>query len=98
MARLTVVFWRDIPAQVLEGKGRSALRVHLDARFEAAIDRAAMAAGLAGTDDYLAQWRRRSAEADSAAVLAARIEAEYDPDRLRALAAAGGRDPRMTQG
>lgn len=92
MAQLTLVFWRDIPAQVLEGKGRSALRIALPDRFEQAIDRAAMAAGLAGTDDYLAQWRRAPAEAADARALAAEIEAEYDTARLRLLIAQGGRE------
>ncbi|WCR09320.1 virulence factor [Paracoccus stylophorae] len=93
MTELTLVLWRDIPAQVILGKGRAARRVPLSTRFEQSIDRAAMKAGLAGTDDYLAQWRRQPATADDPAALAARIEAEYDTDRLRALIANGGRDP-----
>lgn len=92
MAQLTLLFWRDIPAQVLAGKGRAAARVALSERFEQAIDRAAMVAGLAGADDYLAQWRRAPAEAADAYALAARIEADYDADRLRRLAAQGGRE------
>ncbi|MCF3974116.1 virulence factor [Paracoccus salsus] len=94
MAALTLVLWRDIPAQVLHGTGRTAQRVALSERFEQAIDRAAMQAGLSGTDDYLAEWRRAPAEADDATTLAARIEAEYDTDRLRSLIANGGREPR----
>lgn len=95
MADLTLVLWRDIPAQVMQGKGRSARRVALSDRFEKSIDRAAMKAGLAGTDDYLAEWRREPAEAEDAAALASRIEAEYDTGRLRALIDNGGREPRM---
>lgn len=93
MADLTLVLWRDIPAQVMQGKGRSASRVSLSERFEQSIDRAAMKAGLAGTDDYLAEWRRQPVEGDDPAALASRIEAEYDTDRLRALIDNGGRDP-----
>lgn len=93
MTELTLVLWRDIPAQVMLGKGRKAQRVALSERFEQSIDRAAMTAGLAGTDDYLAEWRREPAEAPDAAALAARIEAEYDTDRLRGLIANGGRNP-----
>lgn len=93
MAQLTVVYWRDIPAQVMMGKGRSAQRVVLAERFEQAIDRAAMRAGLAGTDDYLAQWRRAAVPGDDPQAEAARIEAEYDAARLKALIAHDGRAP-----
>lgn len=85
MAELMLVTWRDIPAQVLGGKGRKAERHALSERFEQAIDRAAMKAGLAGTDDYLSQWQKRPAEGADAAGLAARIEAEYDGARLKKL-------------
>ncbi|AUH63943.1 virulence factor [Paracoccus zhejiangensis] len=93
MSGLTLVYWRDIPAQVTMGKGRNATRVVLDERFEQAIDRAAMKAGLAGTDDYLNQWRRAPAEGDDPQAEATRLEAEYDKDRLKALIANDGWNP-----
>ncbi len=98
-ASLTVVYWRDIPAQVIaraQGRGRTARRA-LPGRFQEAIDRAAMRAGLAGSDAYLEQWRRGEpiagggdleAEADA---LAGRLEAEFTDDALAALVASGGR-------
>ncbi len=99
---LTVVYWRDIPAQVVAragGRGRTARRA-LAARFQEAIDRAAMRAGLSGSDDYLAEWRRGEpvarggdpeAEADA---LARRLEAEFTDEVLATLVASGGRaDP-----
>jgi len=58
MAELVVIHWRDIPAQVVVRAGRERAKRHLGERFEAAIDRAAMHAGMAGTDDYLEQWMR----------------------------------------
>ncbi|MDC1501210.1 virulence factor, partial [Octadecabacter sp.] len=58
MANVTIVYWRDIPAQVIVGKGRRAVKIQLTERFEQAIDRAAMKSGAAGTDDYLADWRK----------------------------------------
>ena len=91
MTDITIVYWRDIPAQVIVGKGRRGSKVQLSERFEQAIDRAAMKSGAAGTDDYLAEWRKvpsgtAEGEADDAArAEAARIEAEYDQDRLKAL-------------
>ena len=50
MPGLTIVYWRDIPAQVLVGKGRQAARAALAERFEQAIDRAAMKSGARETD------------------------------------------------
>jgi hypothetical protein len=57
MAQVTIVYWRDMPAQIIVGAGRRATKVKLSERFEQAIDRAAMASGAAATDDYLADWR-----------------------------------------
>jgi len=43
MADITIVYWRDIPAQVIAGKGRRGVKKQLSERFEQAIDRAATA-------------------------------------------------------
>lgn len=96
MAAITIVYWRDMPAQVIAGKGRRGVKLQLPERFEQAIDRAAMKSGAAGTDAYLAEWRRAEPyevpgeDAEAAAAEAARIEAEYDQARLRVLIEAGG--------
>ena len=98
MAALTIVYWRDIPAQVIVKKGRTSAKRELALRFTEAIDMAAMRTGAAETDAYLAEWRRGDpvdvsddleAEADAAA---ARIDADYGKDRLAALVKNGGRD------
>jgi hypothetical protein len=98
MARLTIVYWRDIPAQVIVKAGRDNAKRQLSERFEKAIDRAAMRAQLRDTDSYLSEWRRAEpvdcgddleAEAEAAAQ---RLESEYDEDRLRTLVSAGGLD------
>ena len=97
MPEITVVYWRDIPAQVLCGPGRRGAKVQLSERFEQAIDRAAMKSGATGTDAYLADWRKApgGAEegdpAEAAAAAAARIEADYDQARLKALIDNDGR-------
>ncbi|MGH6945430.1 MAG: virulence factor [Geminicoccaceae bacterium] len=96
MAELFIVSWRDIPAQVLAKAGRQSARRPLDERFQQAIDRAAMRAGLRETDAYLAEWRRLPAgtcgeDLEAAAdELAARLDADYPPERLRELVASGG--------
>ena len=58
MAEVTIVYWRDIPAQVIVKRGRKAERRELPERFIQAIDRSAMKAGFADSDGYLAEWRK----------------------------------------
>lgn len=94
-AKLIKVYWRDIPAQVMAKRGRETARVMLSQRFQAAIDRAAMRAGKAGSDAYLEEWRRISepcGEDLQAAVdaAAAELEAAYSDADLDALAKARG--------
>jgi hypothetical protein len=95
MAELTVIRWRDIPAQVTAREGRTSARVQLSERFQEAIDEAALRAGLFGTDDYLAEWRRdvRPCGDDLEAEVQAeaqRLEADHPDDVLDGLARAGG--------
>ena len=98
MADLIVVYWRDIPAQVIVKKGRQNAKRELPLRFTEAIDMAAMRSGAAATDDYLAEWRRGAPEPcapdleEAVSAAAAKIEADYDKDRLIALAKNGGRE------
>jgi hypothetical protein len=98
MADLIVVYWRDIPAQVTVKKGRQSAKRELPLRFTEAIDMCAMRIGAKDSDAYLAEWRRGApiavsddleAEADNAL---ARIDQEYDRQRLVALVQAGGHD------
>ncbi|MBV9522569.1 MAG: virulence factor, partial [Alphaproteobacteria bacterium] len=58
MAQLIIVYWRDMPAQVIVRSGRKTAKRELSPRFQEAIDRAAMVSGEHGTDAYLAAWRR----------------------------------------
>ncbi|PLL13165.1 hypothetical protein C0V75_07065 [Tabrizicola sp. TH137] len=91
MPEVTIVYWRDIPAQVIVGKGRRGAKVQLTERFEQAIDRCAMKVGARDTDSYLAEWRKAAPyevegdQDDIAKSEAARLEAEYDTARLKAL-------------
>lgn len=91
MPEVTVVYWRDIPAQVIVGKGRGGAKVKLTERFEQAIDRCAMKIGARDADSYLAEWRKAAPysvdgdQTEVAAAEAARIEAEFDTARLKSL-------------
>ncbi len=58
MAKLIIVKWRDIPAQVIVKAGRKTARRQLSERFEKAIDMCAMRVGAKDDDAYLAEWRR----------------------------------------
>ena len=102
MASLTLICWRDIPAQVVAKRGRETAKVKLSDRFEEAIDRAAMRAGKGSSDAYLAEWRRSDAtpcgediEAEAAAE-ARRIEARYTDEELERLVHAKGIAGEMT--
>ncbi len=98
MPHLTILYWRDIPSQVIVKAGRRQAKRELSERFLHAIDAAAMRAGASDADAYLADWRRADpvdcgddleAEADAAA---AKLEGAYDHRRLAELAAREGRD------
>ena len=98
MADLTIIYWRDIPAQVIAKRGRQSAKRELPARFAEAIDMAAMRSGARDDQSYLDEWRRGDpapceddleVAADSAVH---RLDAEYDRDRLARLVSAGGRE------
>ena len=83
------ILWRDIPSQVLIKRGRDRGKYMLNARFQEAIDRAAMRAGKGGSDAYLEEWRRvtTSIEAegvltDIAEQLGREIEAQISDEQL----------------
>lgn len=96
MAQMTIVYWRDIPAQVIVKQGRAVARRQLPERFEQAIDRCAMKVGARDTDAYLAEWRRGEpveVEGDLEALAAAeaeRLERTFDNAALKALIANDG--------
>ena len=96
MAKLITIYWRGIPARVITKKGRQSVKVQLSARFQRAIDRAAMRAGKGRSDVYLSDWRREmttcgdnlDAEAQAEAN---RLEEQYTNDDLQALIRAHGK-------
>ncbi len=96
MPDVTIVYWRDIPAQVIVGKGRRGAKRQLEERFEQAIDRAAMKVNAKDSDAYLAEWRKAepfAVEGDPSEIAeaqAVRLETEYDQDRIIALIANDG--------
>ncbi len=95
MGALTVIWWRDIPAQVVAKDARRASKVVLHPRFQVAIDKAAVKAGRREMDAYIAEWRKTQRpcgdDLDSEAnAEASRLETEYTKDVLARLIASGG--------
>lgn len=96
MASMTIVYWRDIPAQVIVGKGRRAAKMPLPERFEQAIDRCAMKVGAKDDDAYLSEWRKvdmGEVDGDAAAAAAQtaeRLDTEFDTNRIKTLIANDG--------
>lgn len=91
-----IVYWRDIPAQVICKAGRTSAKRELAERFITAIDACAMRTGLGDTDDYLEQWRKSDPEpcgADleqEAETIANALEADYTKERVKALVESEG--------
>ncbi len=90
MAKLVTIWWRDIPSQITVKKGRKSGKALLSERFQEAIDKAAMRAGKATTDEYLEDWRREEREVDGdlqtlADAAAADIESAYSDEDLQQL-------------
>ena len=96
MQPITIVYWRDFPAQVIIGSGRKAAKIQLTERFEKAIDRCAMKINAKDSDAYLSEWRKETIGSvdgnlqDVAKAEAERLEEEYDNPTLKALIDNGG--------
>lgn len=87
MPELIVIYWRDIPAQVVAKQGRQRARQQLSGRFQKGIDRAAMRAKKTDSDAYLEDWRRESLTQagdmnELVTSTAYRLEHEYSEERL----------------
>ncbi len=95
MGVMTVIWWRDIPAQVLAREGRRQSKQVLHPRFQVAIDKAAARAGKSAYNDYIEEWRRVQTRCGDeieveVAAAAEKIETEYDKHRLATLIQSGG--------
>ena len=95
MATMTIIWWRDIPAQVTARDGRKSSKIVLHPRFQVAIDKAASRAGKRTYNEYIEEWRKvaRGCGDDLEAEVNAeveRLETEYDKHRLAELIQTGG--------
>ena len=90
MAKRTIIYWRDIPSQVIVKKARTTAKAQLSERFMKAFDKAAMRAGRQGSAEYLEDWRRQieTCHGDTqtiAETTAKELEDFYTDEVLRAL-------------
>ncbi len=94
MTHYQILYWYDIPVQVrAKGDGRERFSQPLPQRFQEAVDNAAMAAGLIGSDEYTAAFRwsePQEREGDAREVVAtvvAELDAQFPEIDWRATAA-----------
>lgn len=93
MATVRITYWRDIPMLVTARDDGGEVSVPLGPGFQDLVDRVAMQEGLAGEDQYLAEWHvGPPEEAPGAAGPVARaradaLEAGFDALRDRYLRA-----------
>ena len=99
MADLIIVYWRDIPAQVIVKKGRQNAKRELPLRFTEAIDMCAMRTGAGDTDAYLAEWRKAEpvAVGDDLEAEADKALAEHRRDLRQGAAGRAGQGRRQGQ-
>lgn len=103
MAKVRVMYWKEIPVQVQAEDENGQVSKPLEARFQEAADAVAMFDGSAGTDAYLDGWSTGDyADVDGSAEqaaeeLAARFKENMPIDlvaRIRDLQKSGDRDER----
>jgi hypothetical protein len=90
MAKLTIMYWRDIPSQVIAQEGRTRHSVMLSQRFQEAIDSAAIYAGKTEAGAYMDHWRKEVLECSDnlqaeAEKKAGELEAAFNDEQLRQL-------------
>ncbi len=80
MAKVTVLYWKDIPSVVEARDGSNVHKEMMSEKFQALIDQIAMKTELAGTDEYLMQWHKgRPREVEGTAEEAtAAVREEYE--------------------
>ena len=103
MAKVRVMYWKEIPVQVQAEDDSGQVSSPLDSRFQEGLDAVAMFDGSSGTDEYLDafEWGQHSeveASADEAAATTAEAFNKGFPKdfvrRIRDLHRSGRRDPK----
>lgn len=94
--QVTIIYWRDIPSQIVSGSGRKKSKLMLPERFQEAIDMAAMRDKAHDSDAYLDGWRKENLEnldgktEDIVGAVAAEMDIKFDDGVLRSYVTNGG--------
>ena len=56
MAKVRILYWKEIPVQVQAEDENGVVSAPLDERFQQGVDAISMVDGSAGSDDYLTGW------------------------------------------
>ena len=101
MAQLKIVYWRDIPGQVVFKQGRRNTRLRLSARFMKAIERAAYRLKKQNKDALFEPWHDiaqiiNGDVKEQAQLLVRQIEEQYSEAVLDKLIRASGKDETRT--
>ena len=101
MAQLKIVYWRDIPGQVVFKQGRRNTRLRLSARFMKAIERAAYRLKKQNKDALFEPWHDiaqiiNGDVKEQAQLLVRQIEVQYSEAVLDKLIRASGKDETRT--
>lgn len=98
MAQLKIVYWRDIPGQVVIREGRRSTRLRLPGRFLQAIERAAYRLKKKQQDALFEPWHDVTQPLDGADIriqarrLVQQLESHYTEEVLETLIRASGID------
>lgn len=90
MAEVQVTRWRELPSLVTAREGDDVVKVSLPARFQEAIDEAAMRLDAADADAYMEGWIRgpweivEGSAAQAAEAVTAGLEATWSPEAITA--------------
>lgn len=91
MAEVQVTRWRELPSMVTARDGGEVVKVQLPARFQEAIDEAAMRLGAGDADAYLDGWSRdpwtvvAGSAAQAADAACADLEARWSAEAITSL-------------
>ena len=101
MAQLKIVYWHDIPGQVVFKEGRRNTRLRLSARFMKAIERAAYRLKKQNKDALFEPWHDiaqiiNGDVKEQAQLLVRQIEEQYSEAVLDKLIRASGKDETRT--
>ena len=93
MAKVTVLYWQDIPSVVEARDPGGRHKIELSQRFQELIDLIAMKKKVMGTDEYLNYWSKGPSEDhDGDAATAAPTRCGWDRSALRGDQGRGNRE------